>query len=865
MHLFRLIFTIAIVALFSRFVIASTTLVSTLSDTGSNEFSDFGNSVAIYQDSILIGAPGNPSDTGEACIFTLSNSQWTRSTCLDFNSSESASIKQFGYSVALSDSVAIVSAIKQGQGKTGVTFVFAKIDDSWVQEAELSIDESLTNDHFGASVSTNGEYVIVGSQGMGSGHVGSVTVFEKTSGEWIQNNRFVADSSYKSAYFGASVKMADQYLIIGDYQHGKNKQGQAVIYHVEDGVWTQQANFFGGAATRNNEFGRAVSISKTHAVVASPNESSTENKKAKSSGAVYVYQRSQTLWQPQIRLVASDESKHANFGSSVALYKDYLLIGAHGDSQNAGAAYLFKLTDGAWNEVTKITLSDASSQDHFGNAVSLGESSFVIGAYSKNTLLDVDGDAYAFDINPDNSLSLEEQEHIELITLLNETEDSHSSAPIDSDNDGLSDINETTVLMTDPNSADTDNDGLNDHEETIVYQSDPTVADTDSDGVSDFEEAVFYYSDPNSNDTDGDGYSDYEEITNLNTDPTLIDSDMDGFTDEHELTVTDTDPTLADSDGDGLSDNQEIYLFQTDPNIADTDQDGFSDGNEINYYETDPTDSSAAPESVTSSTSFSPSASEDGTLAYEDQWPLKGDYDFNDAVVNYNIEEVKQNGLIKQINFKVLPAARGARYSNSLKLALNVPITNVALASVKTKGVTSDLSLTADGDQTVLVLIDSIDEALPSPEGFQMSNTVTGSNKVTGQLFHVTIAFHYPVDPIQLGAAPYNTFISRQLENGETIEVHFPGFKPTKKASRRQFGSIDDDSESTNDRYYQSKDNLPWAMKMPSKWHHPKERVDLSNGYPDILNWASSKGKSNKNWYKSKRKSQFVFDDVSDL
>ncbi|WP_394251592.1 hypothetical protein [Vibrio profundi] len=73
MHLFRLIFTIAIVALFSRFVIASPTLVSTLSDTGSNDFSDFGNSVAIYQDSILIGAPGNSSDTSEACIFAYSN------------------------------------------------------------------------------------------------------------------------------------------------------------------------------------------------------------------------------------------------------------------------------------------------------------------------------------------------------------------------------------------------------------------------------------------------------------------------------------------------------------------------------------------------------------------------------------------------------------------------------------------------------------------------------------------------------------------------------------------------------------------------------------------------------------------------
>jgi LruC domain-containing protein len=52
---------------------------------------------------------------------------------------------------------------------------------------------------------------------------------------------------------------------------------------------------------------------------------------------------------------------------------------------------------------------------------------------------------------------------------------------------------------------------------------------------------------------------------------------------------------------------------------------------------------------------------------------------------------------------------------------------------------------------------------------------------------------------------------------------------------------------------------------MPAVWHHTKERIDLSNGYPDILNWASSKGKKNKNWYKSKRKGQFVFEDVPDI
>jgi LruC domain-containing protein len=124
-----------------------------------------------------------------------------------------------------------------------------------------------------------------------------------------------------------------------------------------------------------------------------------------------------------------------------------------------------------------------------------------------------------------------------------------------------------------------------------------------------------------------------------------------------------------------------------------------------------------------------------------------------------------------------------------------------------------------------------------------MSNTISGSKKVNGTLFTIFIEFNSPVSPSILGLPPYNSFISRELDNGEKLEVHFPGYFPSKQASKRKFGQFKNDSDSSQDRYYQTDNNLPWAMLIPSLWHHTKERVDLSNGYPDILNWASSKGK----------------------
>ncbi len=471
-----------------------------------------------------------------------------------------------------------------------------------------------------------------------------------------------------------------------------------------------------------------------------------------------------------------------------------------------------------------------------------------------------EGNAYIYYLNQDTSPSISAQTLSETLSQL-----TYNSVILDSDGDGLSDMDEIDLLGTDPAVSDSDNDGLTDREEVTIYQSDPLLADTDNDGLTDLAEAVIYHSDPTLIDTDNDGSSDYDEVTITYTDPALADSDNDGFSDQEELTKMNTSPILADTDGDGLTDNEEINLFNTDPLAADSDNDGFSDGNEVYSYETSPLEISDAPTIETQSTSFSPALGQDGTMAFEDEWPLTGDYDFNDAVFDYNAEETKVDGLIQRIVFKVLPVARGAAFDNSLRILINTPVSNITHAALKLKGTTSVLVPIADGNQSLFIIISSIKEALPPPLDYQLTNTFSGSSKVHGNLYTFTIEFNSPISSSVLGSAPYNSFLSRVLETGEHIEVHFPGYFPSKQASRRKFGSQHDDSDKSKDRYYQTKENLPWAMSIPSKWHHTKEHVDLSNGYPDILNWASSRGKKNKNWYKSKRKSKFVFDSVPDI
>ena len=138
----------------------------------------------------------------------------------------------------------------------------------------------------------------------------------------------------------------------------------------------------------------------------------------------------------------------------------------------------------------------------------------------------------------------------------------------DSDEDGLSDIDEETTHLTDPNNPDTDGDGLTDGEE-VKNGLDPKDAtgnngadgDFDSDGLSNIDEIKKYFTDPKSDDSDGDGLSDRVEtgtgtFVNLNdtgTDPLNADTDNDALNDSDELAAG-TDPFNPDTDGDTVPD-----------------------------------------------------------------------------------------------------------------------------------------------------------------------------------------------------------------------------------------------------------------------------------------------------------------------
>lgn len=144
----------------------------------------------------------------------------------------------------------------------------------------------------------------------------------------------------------------------------------------------------------------------------------------------------------------------------------------------------------------------------------------------------------------------------------------------DSDEDGITDVIEINVYLTDPQNPDTDNDGLPDGYEVFTLDTDPLSADTDENGILDIDE-----------DIDGDGLSNLREFE-LGTNPRDPDSDSDGLTDYDEVNIYSTDPLKYDTDDDGVSDGDEIALG-LDP--VNTSTDGTPD-NEKTFKQTIPAD-----------------------------------------------------------------------------------------------------------------------------------------------------------------------------------------------------------------------------------------------------------------------------------
>lgn len=275
---------------------------------------------------------------------------------------------------------------------------------------------------------------------------------------------------------------------------------------------------------------------------------------------------------------------------------------------------------------------------------------------------------------------------------------------------------------------------------------------------------------------------------------------------------------------------------------SDTDGDGVSD--EFDNY---PNDAERA------FNNFYPSEGDFGTLGFEDMWPYKGDYDFNDLVVDYNFNTVTNaNDNAVEIYLILKVRAIGAAYKNGFGIEL--PISADAVSQV-----TGDFSFTQDvvnvnannlennQSNAVIVFFDNAFDLLPHPGDGPGVNTRNGATYVepTEVNFHITFA--YPISSENLEEAPFNPFIFVNGERGR--EIHLKNNHPTDLIDDSFFGEGQDASEPEQGLYYLAENNLPWAINIVEEFDYPIEKSAVINAYNYFAQWAQSGGSQYPDWY----------------
>ena len=128
-----------------------------------------------------------------------------------------------------------------------------------------------------------------------------------------------------------------------------------------------------------DNFGDSVAIAGDTIVVGAPGDDDNGS----DSGSAYVFTRTGTTWTEQAKLTASDGAADDYFGSSVAIAGDTIVVGASGDDdewQCSGSAYVFTRTGTTWTEQAKLTASDGAANDHFGGSVAIAGDTIVVGS-----------------------------------------------------------------------------------------------------------------------------------------------------------------------------------------------------------------------------------------------------------------------------------------------------------------------------------------------------------------------------------------------------------------------------------------------------------------------------------------------------
>jgi len=256
-----------------------------------------------------------------------------------------------------------------------------------------------------------------------------------------------------------------------------------------------------------------------------------------------------------------------------------------------------------------------------------------------------------------------------------------------------------------------------------------------------------------------------------------------------------------------------------------------------------------------------------GSLAFEDLWPSKGDYDFNDLVVDYGFTIVTNaDNKVTEVLAKFVVKAIGAGYANGFGFQL--PGTKLKSSDIQVEGTKlfdNYITLNENGteakqDKITVIVFDNASSVMSIPEGRYL-NVQLNDAYIEPDTVSINMGFKpgvYTIDDLELNK--FNPFLIINKIRGN--EVHLPNYAPTSLVDATKFGTFDDRSDPNSGIYYKTSGNLPWAINIASSFDYTIETVMITSGHLNFKEWAESSGVSFPDWYLNKsgyRNESFIY------
>lgn len=326
------------------------------------------------------------------CFFALATSAVAQTTeVTQFQASDPDSDDQYGFSVAVSGHTAVMGA-PQDEDRAffaGSAYVQFQEDGLWVQQAKLIGSTTGTSDRFGYDVDIFGDTIVVSALfADGASPVsGTAFVFQRNGTTWTEIQELAPNDGANGDWFGRAVSLDGDTLAIGapqDDDRGLNS-GSVYVFVRSGGTWVQQAKIAPADGFAHDNFGQSVAVSGDSLLIGSP----FDDDRGSSSGSAYVFTRSGSNWTQQAKLTGTDSTSQDAFGYAVGLAGDRAIVGAYNANVGifgveAGAAFIYDRQAGVWSAGQKIIPAARADRDFFGWSVAVEGDDAIVAANGRN-------------------------------------------------------------------------------------------------------------------------------------------------------------------------------------------------------------------------------------------------------------------------------------------------------------------------------------------------------------------------------------------------------------------------------------------------------------------------------------------------